>query len=350
MPGKTSKSAARCLAVGAICSLLSALTFASVGAKASSDDSSAKTQLGQLAELQILDQRVADIGWKLGTRNLELCPRHFAATGITLHSLTQYSSAWRNSAREAFHLELGMMGVLAVPVGSPAWKSGLRPNDLVVSLNGERLTGSASNDSPKGDYSDTDKAMAVIENVRIGAPVLLEIQRGTDRFRLSVSPIASCASRFELATSNQLNANSNGRVVQVFGRLVVALPSDDDLALVMAHELAHNALDHNRLIKSRHLSTGLGAAFTGSGKVLRDFEREADRYGIFMSARAGFAYRHAAAFWKRFASKGGIGSLIAITHPSPKNRERNAQTAVNEVDLLTAQHKPLIPGATTAED
>lgn len=304
-------------------------------------------QVSRLADLQKLDQRVADIGWKLATRNLELCPAHFAATGITLHTLSQYSNAWQGAAIEAFRLEPGKPGILAIAKDSPAWNSGLRPNDIVVSLNGVPLGGQTPRQAPKGDYSETDIALRQIEAVPMGKPIELIVERNENRLTLSIMPVPSCASRFEMATSNQFNANSNGNVVQVFGKLVIALDRDDDLALVMAHELAHNALGHNQLIKNRRLSTGFASVLTGSGKVLRNFERDADRYGIFMSARAGFAYRHAAAFWKRFASKGGLGALIAVTHPSPANRERNAQAAVDEVDWLIAQHKPLVPTTAT---
>lgn len=334
------KSVVRSLVGLATCGLWLAMAAAPLpaGAKAAP-----KAQVSQLTELQMLDQRVADIGWKLATLNLELCPVHFAATGITLHSASQYNASWRSSAVEAFGFEQGKPAVLAVAKGSPAWNSGIRPNDIIVSLNGVALGRPDAKISAKGNYSETDSAMALVESVKIGEPVVLGVERGDDRIALDVMPVESCASRFEMATSNQLNANSNGRVVQVFGRLVVALSSDDDLALVMAHELAHNTLGHNQSIKSRRLSTSLFAAFNSSGKVLRDFELQADRYGIFMAARAGFAYSHAAAFWKRFASTGGISAWIAITHPSPRNRERKAQAAVDEVNLLVAQHKPLIP-------
>lgn len=342
MPPKARKLLVRSLAGAAICG---AWFMFGVAAPPASARAGLNEQVSQLAKLQTLDQRVADIGWKLATRNLELCPSHFAATGITLHTLSQYSNDWKGAATETFQLEPGKPGVLAVAKDSPAWDSGLRPNDNVVSLNGMPLGGQNARPSAKGDYSETDQALRQIEALPIGKPVELIVERDKDRLTLSIMPVPSCASRFEIAPSNQLNANANGTVVQVYGRLVIALDSDDELAYVMAHELAHNALGHNAAIKKKRLSTGLASVFTGSGKVLRSYEREADRYGIFMTARAGFAYRQAAAFWKRFASKGGLGALIAVTHPSPANRERDAQATVEVVDLLIAQHKPLIPAA-----
>lgn len=347
MPRKARQLLVRSLAGAAICGALLMLGVVAPPARARSGPNE---QVSQLAKLQTLDQRVADIGWRLATRNLELCPTHFAATGITLHTLSQYSNDWKGAATESFQLEPGRPGVLAVAKDSPAWNSGLRPNDSVVSLNGMPMGSQNARPSARGDYSETDQALRQIEALPMGKPIELIVERGDKRLALSIMPVPSCASRFEIAPSNQLNANANGTVVQIYGRMVIALDSDDELAFVMAHELAHNALGHNMAIKNKRLSTGLASVFTGSGKVLRNYEREADRYGIFMTARAGFSYRQAAAFLKRFASKGRLGALIAVTHPSPANRERHAQATVDEVDLLIAQHKPLIPATAANGD
>lgn len=301
------------------------------------------TDVSKLADLQILDQRVADIGWKLAVNSLELCSDHWAATGITLHSLSQYNPDWRAAAAAAFGFEPGELGVLAVAKGSPAWAAGLRPNDVILRLNGEPLEQPAAPTAAKGEYAQTDIAMTRIESIQLGSPVEIEVERGDKRLLLSFRPVEACASRFELATSNEQNANSNGHVVQLFGKLVLNLPSDNELALVMGHEMAHNILSHNQQIKKRRLSMGLIAVFDGSGKILRKYELEADRYGIFFAARAGFDYAGAARFWKRFSASGGLGAQIAVTHPAPRAREKNALATVNEIDELRSEQKPIIP-------
>lgn len=305
--------------------------------------------VSRLKELQVLDQRVADIGWKLAANGLELCPEHWAATGITLHGLSQYNHDWRGAATVAFGFEPGEFGVLAVAKDSPAWAAGLRPNDVIVGLNGAPLEQPAATAEFKGDYAQTDAAMARIESIPLNSPVKIDAKRGDKRFILSFLPVEACASRFELATSNGQNANSNGHVVQLFGRLVINLSKDDELALVMGHELAHNILGHNEQIKRRKLSTGLFAVFDGSGKVLRKYELEADGYGIFFAARAGFEYSGAAQFWRQFSASGSLGIEIAGTHPTPKARENNSQATIDEINRLRAEQKPLIPAGSAEQ-
>lgn len=323
---------------GKVLLLILTLPYASPAISRSTD-----AEVRKLIDLQLLDQRVADIGWKLATNSLELCSEHRAATGITLHSLSQYNPDWREAAAAAFSFGPGEIGVLAVAKDSPAWVAGLRPNDVILGLNNARLEQPAAFDASKSNYAETDIAMAQIESVPLNSVVKIEVRRGKKQFILSFLSGESCASRFELATSNEQNANSNGYVVQVFGKLVVSLSSDDELALVMGHEMAHNVLGHNQQMKNRRMSTGLLAAFDGSGKVLRQYELEADRYGIFFAARAAFDYTGAPRFWKNFSASGGLSAQIAVTHPTPKIREEGAQKTVNEIDDLKSERRPLIP-------
>lgn len=301
-------------------------------------------QVAELRELQALDQRVADIGWRLATANLALCPQQVVATGITLHTASQYVQAYRGAAQAAFGLVGDDPGVLSVAQGSPAWEAGIRPGDRLVAIDGVPFTPATAPDAKQGSYVATDSAMQRLETIPAGQrPVISLIRDGAAR-EVVLAPVAACASRFELATGNAFNANSNGTVVQVFGRLVTALPRED-LALVIAHELAHNVLGHNQAIRDRKLPKGLAALFGSGGRARRDFERVADRYGIYMTARAGFAYADAPGFWRDLAASGGLGAWIAATHPTPGNREKNAAAVVAEIARLQAAGEPLVPPA-----
>lgn len=308
-------------------------------------DPKLREKVDQLLEVQALDQRVADIGWRLATSNLELCPTHTGATGLGLHGASQYAPAYRSAAVTAFALTEAGPGVQTVARGSPAWSAGIRPGDTLVSIQGANLARGpkSSKDRSKASYAETDAAMARIEALAPDQPAAVRIQRNAVTIDLTLTPELACASRFEMATGDALNANSNGNVVQVFGRLVLTLTRDDDLALVMAHELAHNVLGHNQAISKQRLPTGAGAAFSRKGRILRDFEREADRYGIFIAARAGYAYAQAPEFWRDLSASAGLGAWIASSHPTPGNRQASAQAVVAEIAALKSQGKPLVP-------
>lgn len=313
-------------------------------AVASREEVDVSSQQLQLTQLQTLDQRVADIGWDLSVNNLELCPEQFPATGLVLHTASQYAPKWRNAAIMAFAFQPKYPAVLAVAHGSAAWDAGVRPNDTIIELNGIQLKESTEEkETDSSQYSSTDRVMTILENLPYGQQFLVKLARGDNQFVVTINPRPGCAARFEVAPANTINASSNGKIVQVFSKLVVILKKDSELALVMGHELAHNVLKHRQIKSERRLSTGLLSIWTGTGRSLRDFEREADRYGIFLSARAGYDYADAPDFWSRFASIPGLGAWIATTHPTPSNRKKNAKSAVDELDGLKMRGEPLIP-------
>jgi predicted Zn-dependent protease len=126
--------------------------------------------------------------------------------------------------------------------------------------------------------------------------------------------------------------------------------TDDEIAQVMGHEIAHALADHTRermsiamttavattaaaiVIGSREGSSpGAGLALTGAqlAAVLaiqlpnsRQGEAEADQIGIELAARAGYDPKAAVTLWEKMGKLGGGKSPpeFLSTHPSPENR------------------------------
>lgn len=126
--------------------------------------------------------------------------------------------------------------------------------------------------------------------------------------------------------------------------------TDDEIAQVMGHEIAHALADHTRermsiamttavattaaaiVIGSREGSSpGAGLALTGAqlAAVLaiqlpnsRQGESEADQIGIELAARAGYDPRAAVTLWEKMGKLGGGKGppQFLSTHPSPENR------------------------------
>lgn len=143
--------------------------------------------------------------------------------------------------------------------------------------------------------------------------------------------------------------------------------TDDEIAQVMGHEIAHALADHTRERMSIAMTTavattaaaiivgtrdnagpGAGLALTGAqlAAVLaiqlpnsRQGESEADQIGIELAARAGYDPKAAVTLWEKMAKVGGKGPpQFLSTHPSPQNRA--AQLAE-----LGAQVQPLYEAA-----
>jgi predicted Zn-dependent protease len=115
--------------------------------------------------------------------------------------------------------------------------------------------------------------------------------------------------------------------------------TDDEIAQIMGHEIAHALLGHGRERMSRAIAMQ-GGVLLGSivaGQDLsaltpvadialtlpnsRTGETEADRYGIELAARAGYDPRAAVRLWEKMGAASGNGPpQFLSTHPSPDNR------------------------------
>ena len=307
-------------------------TSVSSHAKVSGD-----TQASLLA-LQRDDQRVADIAWRIAARNSSNCPKLWAALGVSLQHVSQYAPAYRAAAQAAFGLDDAYPSILAVAEGSPASASGLQPNDTLRAVNGVDLVRNSREQPTAASYDAVSAAMAVLEALSEQKAAVLSVERGGQRFDVSVTPQNVCRSRVELAPGNAINANANGLVAQISGRLVNWVQSDDELALVIAHEIAHNLLDHPKRLSEKSPLSDLATSLGLSGRAQRQMELDADRMGIIMAATAGYNYKIAPDFWARLNSNAPLASFLATSHPTTRARRENAQKVVDQIsskDLKT---------------
>jgi len=137
---------------------------------------------------------------------------------------------------------------------------------------------------------------------------------------------------------------AGGRMAIYTGLIEQVDPTDDELAQVMAHEISHALAKHTAEKMSMQMATSVGVAVVGvasdntgialSGAALtamlavnlpnsRAAEKEADRMGIELAARAGFDPAAAATLWQKMSavSKSGTPQFLS-THPAPSNRQQ----------------------------
>lgn len=156
-------------------------------------------------------------------------------------------------------------------------------------------------------------------------------------------------------SSDEVNAwcMPGGKMAVYTGLINRIQPTDDELAAVLGHEMAHALREHSREQISQQMAaqmglsvlsavTGmaaagdLGAALTNVMFTLpnsRTHESEADLIGLELSARAGFDPRAAVTLWQKMAALGG-GSAppeFLSTHPSAATRSTELQRSAEKV-------------------
>jgi predicted Zn-dependent protease len=138
-------------------------------------------------------------------------------------------------------------------------------------------------------------------------------------------------------------AMAGGRMAIYTGLIQKTGATEDEIAQVIGHEIAHALAHHTAERMSMAMATQLGVLAVGVGsgddRVMtgaaaaamlavnlpnsRTAEAEADRIGIELAARAGYHPDAAASLWRKMAEAGGSGPpQFLSTHPAPGNRQQ----------------------------
>lgn len=284
-----------------------------------------------LVAMRALDGRVATIGHRLATAGLDLCADQAWLAGLVLHDLAQYGAEYRPAAIRAFGLDTGP-GVLALAVDGPAEQGGLRLDDVILRIDGEAPDAGAMPPGPS--FAGMEAILALLDQALADGSATIEVRRDGTTMSLRVQPVRGCASRFQLIPSGRLNALADGRYVQVTTAIGNYAAADDELAAVLAHELAHNILRHRARLDAAGVQRGLLGNFGRNARLIRETEAEADRLSIYLLDRAGYDPEAAVRFWERFGRRG----LNFIGSPTHGNwRTRVAQFRVEMENIRRAR-------------
>ena len=227
--------------------------------------------------------------------------------------------------------------VFTLAKDGPAVRAGLRQGDKITSVNGESIPAMAGGMSIY--RAKLDVALARKE------PILIGYTRNGERGVARVAPAQGCDYRVVFANSPMINALTDGHSVTVMRGLVNLLTRDEELALVVGHEIGHNVLGH--FARGRALGHQAGPFSPGAQSSMRQFEREADYIGLYFVALAGYDMETAIQSSKRMASIAPMGDRGTATHPSQAERYQILQSALREIRAKLAQGQPLKPDLKT---
>jgi hypothetical protein len=290
--------------------------------------------------LRAEDARIADVGYRLAVRGRSYCSPSHPATGLLLHHLGEYYPKDQARAATEFGLKSGP-GVLAVVAGSPAAASGLIAGDVLLSANNSSFASpeaiAAEPDAKKRRKLIEQSEAQLEEQLKRGA-VKLEVLREGRKLTLPLAHTAACEIRTRLARSTQANAFADGRYAIMTTKMLGFVQNDDELAVVMAHEAAHNLLGHPARLDDEKVPHGILRNFGSNAAKVRATEEEADRLGIKLLWAAGYNVNAAIPFWRRLYAKYDpipIPKLMR-THPSFGARERMINEVIRELGAVRA--------------
>jgi predicted Zn-dependent protease len=179
-----------------------------------------------------------------------------------------------------------------------------------------------------------------------------------------------------LLNSKQVNAfcMPGGRIAFYTGILTSLKLTDDEVAAVMGHEIAHALREHGRERAAKSTATGVVSRIIGAGvaaytgidprltdvatnalgqmvvlKFSRDEEREADLIGLDLAARAGFDPRAGVALWQKMGALNKRAPVeLLSTHPGGQERIDQINAHMNVLLPLYARSQGVNPASLPA--
>lgn len=242
--------------------------------------------------------------------------------------------------------------VMQVPPGSPGEAAGLRERDVLVALNGRPV--------PRGELATKAFFEITQTELKAGVPTSVTIRRDGAETTVALVPDLICDYPVIVGPGDEVNAYADGAKVVIQKGLMRFAESDEEIALVVAHELAHNAMTHVQsqttnywlgsvvdiLAAAYGINTGGLFGALAANYYSKDFEAEADYVGLYMLARAGYKVDGAPLFWRRLAAEhpGSINPRgMLASHPTTPERFVAMEATIREIETKRAAGQPLLP-------
>ena len=157
-----------------------------------------------------------------------------------------------------------------------------------------------------------------------------------DGKQVKTRALTACQYPLKLTYSPAVNAYATGRTIRVTTGMM-EFADDDELAIIIGHELAHNTEGHiAKIVTSR-------IAGLGTGRFSRQYESEADYVGLYYAARARFDISKAPGIWRRI----GLMSVRSMgegkSHPTTPERYVRLAAGIEEIERKREAGVPLLP-------
>ncbi|MCH8237768.1 MAG: M48 family metalloprotease [Proteobacteria bacterium] len=311
-----------------------------------------------LREMVVANKRLSEISYRVLTGAVTLCPKKkHKRLGLHLWNMYSWKNEWRDTAVGIFEVSNVVQVSFAVP-DSPAAKAGFREGDVLTSIGDWPLPV-----GEKGIEKVSDKLRELLkektESLSIG------IIRDEKQHTLSVDAVDSCDYPVLLDPDDAVNAFADGEKLHITRGMMRFIRDDNELALVLSHELAHNTMGHIDAKKQNAMAgavggflidilfAGLGAntggkfadigAQAGANAYSVEFEQEADYVGMYAMALSNFKLEEAPNFWRRMATQSPESIKFKSTHPTTPERFLALEATVKEIRAKQVSGQPLQP-------
>ena len=293
--------------------------------QAALDAEKATQQDSALTQLRSETARLMNVAWPVVEKNSDLCGKIRPGIGVKTHSSKSYDKTLKAASLRVLGASEDPSVFHIVP-NSPAAKAGLRAGDILLSPKGEAVHASNEN---------------FWRQLKSGEASTIKIKRSGAEKILQITADEICRYNVRLRSSSAINAYADGRNITMTSGMVKFVESDDELAMIVGHELAHNTMGHIRKIVTNRILSGNATRYT------RPFESEADYVGLYYQVRAGYSPDKVEDFWRRLATINPKNVARAKSHPAFPDRFLRLAAARDEIKAKQAAQELLLPNFLT---
>ena len=266
--------------------------------------------------------------------------------GMDTNSIDVVPEEWKQAYRDALGLD-DQVRVCRVFAHTPAEAAGFKTGDVILMVNGRKVE--------SGAYAKFSKQLQ--EQLDLGKTMSFWIERDGRPMMLEATPAKRCDYSVLMTDDAVVNAYADGDTVVVTKGMMNFVESDNELALVVGHELGHNVMGHidkqrgNRIIGAvlDGLLAGVTGVYTNSfanaaGMMYsQEFEQEADYMGVYFMERAGYDSSGAPNFWRRMGTDNPYAIGHASSHPTSAYRYVFLDKCSAEVKAKEKEGQDLVP-------
>lgn len=302
----------------------------------------------ELDALLARQDRVYHVVAPLIAKNAVLCKTSARPLlGFTAKNKYSFPAELRNAAAR---MKLGdSLQVMQVLDGGGAMRAGVRRGDVLQAIQGQAL--------PRGPQAETEAAQLIGPLLRNVTDVDVAVLRDGSPLTLKVPLTTACAFTVDIGNAPQVNAYADGRRIMVTTGMLDAL-TDQELAVILAREIAHNVQQHAQAMQMRATVAGVIDAllppkpdlsgFAGSAGIKtmdEKLDQDADRLALYMLARAGLNPAIAIDTLERLAQRypATVTNSYTALHPWTTERAGLMRSTLAEIRQKQAAKKALVP-------
>ena len=301
---------------------------------------------------------VKSIGYRINSLNADICNKTDFNSGITYAN--ENVIGLKIAKFFPSKLNLGpKVSIINIVKNSPADKAGLAVGDIILELEGFTFP------EGKNALKKISKHFKDFEEKEIKK---IKIDRKGQILKFDINQIKICNYPIIFTQDKIVNAYADGKSIIMTQGMVDYAKDDNEIALVIAHELAHNDRGHLDAKKKNTLimgsigfildlmtiyysggTAGGDAQNTemwskiGSEAYSVEFEKDADYGGVYYAYRAGYDISNVKNFWERIGSENPKQIAISSTHPATAERYLQIEKTVEEINKKKSDGLALIP-------